>query len=244
MPNHHLTDSWLMDYAAGSTAEAHGLFVATHLALCPPCRTRVKEYEALGGALLDELPPAPLPAGNLEKALAALDAPPSTARTPRPQAPRTAPIQEMKAKRTERTPAQKIFSRPISPSLPGPLLGYLPSEPGALAHLAWHGVKSGLFEAPLPLPQNGPRTRLLLLQAGANIPRHSHKGTEGVLVLTGGLSDGQNHMRRGDVMVCDESVVHDNVADTDEDCLALVVSDGPIRLTGPLGRVLNLLGRF
>jgi putative transcriptional regulator len=239
MPNHHLTDSWLLDYAAGATAEAQGLLVATHLALCAPCRLRVKEYEALGGALLDELPPTPLGEDRLQKALGALDAAPPAAEVPRaaklaPQRHPTAPAQS-----SRRRP--NVFSRPLAVSLPGPLREYVR---GSLEDLGWRRLKEGLSEAELPLPADGPRTRLLLLQAGATIPRHAHKGTEGVLVLSGGLSDRERHMRRGDVMVCDDSVIHDNVADTDEDCLSLVVTEGPIRLTGALGGLISLVKKL
>jgi putative transcriptional regulator len=233
MPNHHLTDSWLLEYAAGATAEAHGLFVATHLALCPPCRDKVRGYEALGGALLDQLPPTPLAAGRIESALKALDG-----QEPRPRA---APSPVAVTPEKGRLRPEQVFTRPLSPSLPSPLRGYVRAE---LNQLPWRRVKSGLAESVLPLPEKGPHTRLMLLQAGASIPRHAHRGVEGVLILTGGLSDGKQHLRRGDTMLSDESVEHENIADTEEDCLALIVSDGSIRLTGALGGLLNLFGRF
>ena len=233
MPNHHLTDSWLMDYAAGATAEAHGLFVATHLALCPPCREKVRDYETLGGVLFDQLPPTPLGTGSLEKTLNALDT-----TEPKPRA-KPAPVAAVPEK--GRLRPEQVFSRPLSPSLPAPLRGYVQGE---LAQLPWRHVKNGLAETQLPLPDKGPRTRLMLLKAGSSIPHHAHRGFEGVLILTGGLSDGEQHMRRGDAMLSDESVEHENVADTDEDCLALIVSDGSIRLTGALGTLLSLFGRF
>lgn len=244
MPNHHLTDSWLLDYAAGATAEAQALLVATHLALCAPCRLRVSEYEALGGALLDELPPTPLPplAGErLQQALSALDVAPGASPAATSPAPAPARAASAPAPAPRRRRGPKVFSQPLAVSLPGPLRPYVH---GGLEDLSWRRLKEGLSEAELPLPADGPRTRLLLLQAGATIPRHAHKGTEGVLVLSGGLSDRDRHMRRGDVMICDDSVIHDNVADPDEDCLSLVVTEGPIRLTGALGGLISLVKKL
>jgi putative transcriptional regulator len=49
---HHLTDGFLMSYAAGTLPEAFSLVVATHVSLCDECRARVEAYEALGGAVL------------------------------------------------------------------------------------------------------------------------------------------------------------------------------------------------
>jgi len=34
------------------------------------------------------------------------------------------------------------------------------------------------------------------------------------------------------------------VADEREECICLAVTDAPLRFTGPMGRVLNLLSRF
>ncbi len=82
-PSHHPSEARLLDYASGALAEPPALLVATHLALCPRCRRAVAELEAVGGVLLDGLPPAPLGAGSLERTLARLDEP----EAPAPPAP-------------------------------------------------------------------------------------------------------------------------------------------------------------
>jgi putative transcriptional regulator len=71
-PSHHPSEARLLDYASGALPEPPALLVATHLALCPHCRRTVAELEAVGGALLDRLPPEPLGAGALERTLAHL----------------------------------------------------------------------------------------------------------------------------------------------------------------------------
>ncbi|MEL7127625.1 MAG: transcriptional regulator, partial [Pseudomonadota bacterium] len=52
--NHHLTDSILMGYAAGTLPEAFNLMVATHVSLCDECRARLEGFEAVGGAVLEQ----------------------------------------------------------------------------------------------------------------------------------------------------------------------------------------------
>lgn len=49
---HHPPEELLVEYAAGTSSEAHALFVACHLTYCPQCRAEVAQLEALGGALL------------------------------------------------------------------------------------------------------------------------------------------------------------------------------------------------
>jgi putative transcriptional regulator len=71
------------------------------------------------------------------------------------------------------------------------------------------------------------------------MPTHTHDGSELTLVLAGGFSDESGHFVRGDVAEADPSINHQPVADPGEDCLCLAVTDAPIRLTGPFGRLLN-----
>jgi len=55
--HHHPTDATLLAYAAGSLNESLSVLVATHVAMCPECRAKVEEYEALGGDILDRMAP-------------------------------------------------------------------------------------------------------------------------------------------------------------------------------------------
>jgi putative transcriptional regulator len=58
----HPTEGNLLAYAAGTLPEALGLVLATHLAGCAACQATVALAEAVGGALLDSLPPAEMAA--------------------------------------------------------------------------------------------------------------------------------------------------------------------------------------
>jgi putative transcriptional regulator len=73
MIHHHPNDELLLAYAAGTADEALSLVVATHMSYCAVCRLRGKKLDSLGGALLGELPPAPLQPGALDTVLARLD---------------------------------------------------------------------------------------------------------------------------------------------------------------------------
>jgi putative transcriptional regulator len=82
------------------------------------------------------------------------------------------------------------------------------------------------------------------MRRGEAMPRHTHGGIELVLMLDGGFTDERGSYRRGDVVISDGAVVHRPVADDDADCLCLVVMEGGLKLTGPLGRILNLFFRY
>ena len=45
----------------------------------------------------------------------------------------------------------------------------------------------------------------------------------------------------GDISIQETGAVHKPVADEDGECIVLAVNEGPIVLTGPVGRLLNML---
>ncbi|RVT92006.1 transcriptional regulator [Rhodovarius crocodyli] len=73
MTGNHPSDATLLAYAAGSLPLAHAMVVRTHLALCPDCREAARLGVSLGGALLEDAPPADLAGDALERTLARLD---------------------------------------------------------------------------------------------------------------------------------------------------------------------------
>lgn len=215
MPAHHPSPEDLMEYAAGSQHEPLALLIATHLALCPDCRRELRRLEALGGELIEELPAEAMSPGAFDSLLARLDEP--VAGTPAPAA-----VQDRDA------------------LLPRPLRDYVGAS---LDKLAWH-ARGGVAEAELLPDFPGYKTRLLRIRPGTVLPTHTHKGNEYTIVLAGGFSDEGGHYVRGDVALADSTVTHRPVADPGEDCLCLAVTDGPLRLTGPVGRLLNFFVRI
>lgn len=239
MPSFHPTDDVLMDYAAGLTTEATGLLVATHLALCPECRAKVSAYEALGGALVEELEPASIgiDADSLLDRIGSM--PPNVM----PDEPVASPsTQSMQG------PASANRTRLAVPIVPQPLRGYLAKRgggidvSGGLDSLPWQRFNQSLAE--IPLDVQGGRAKLLRIAAGQAMPKHTHSGSELTLVLQGGFQDTAGHYLRGDVALADDTVEHQPIADSDGDCVCLAIVEGDLRLTGPIGRILNLFVRF
>ena len=214
MPQHHPGDELLLSYAAGSQDEPTALVVATHLALCPRCRREVSRYEELGGVLLDDQNTAELSDGSLGRILACLD------------------------DETHEEPAETT-SRPMDADLvvPRPLRDYLGTNLDQLGWKSFRGLKKVELLPELP----GVRTRLMRIKSGTAMPAHTHEGTELTLVLDGGFSDEHGHFLRGDFAEADPSINHRPIADPGDDCLCLAVTDAPLRLTGPVGRLLNPL---
>ncbi len=73
--NHHPSDTTLASYAAGTLPEALAMVTATHLSFCPVCRDGVTMAEAVGGSVLDDLPPVAMSDDALARVLARGDLP-------------------------------------------------------------------------------------------------------------------------------------------------------------------------
>jgi putative transcriptional regulator len=123
--------------------------------------------------------------------------------------------------------------------VPAPLAGYL-GQP--FDGLAWKTMIPGLREVKLE-DAPGCEASLLWIKAGRAMPRHTHAGMEATLVLKGSFIDSAGHYGRGDISVVDSDVDHKPVAGMDEDCICFAVSEGPVKLTGPIARLFQRLIR-
>lgn len=82
LPKYHPCDALLLDYATGTLDEGRAILVATHIQYCPSCRRRLRMLEAVGGALLESLPPDPIPERLMLDTMNRLDEPDPAAPVP------------------------------------------------------------------------------------------------------------------------------------------------------------------
>jgi putative transcriptional regulator len=210
--NHHPGEDMLLAHASGAGDEAVSLIVGTHLALCPLCRGKVAKMEALGGAILSDIPPEQVSDSALKSVMARLE----LARVEEPT--------------SRAVPATRFAA-------PEPLRSYLG---GDLDRVRWTPVGPGISYKPL-FRRGAGRAQLIRSRPGRGVGAHSHGGEEFTLVLTGGFTDTTGHYLRGDLQSTDPSVLHRPLADAGEDCIVLAVSDAPLKFrsaaVGLLGKI-------
>ncbi len=213
---HHISDELLMDYAGGVLEEGWSIAVATHLALCPQCRSRLATMEAAGGVLLEEITCPP----DVERDKASWNA--IMAAVSRPD------------------DAVKQISTPVaratSSSVPEPLRSYLGGE---LDDLRWRPLGLGVYHYPLRTGDREISVRLLRIPAGKPVPEHSHNGRELTLVLRGAFGDGDDTFGPGDFEETDETVNHQPIALPGVDCICLAVTDAPLKFKSRLVRLIQ-----
>jgi putative transcriptional regulator len=213
MSRHPAPEELLLDYAAGALPQGPALAVALHVALDPVARRMVERLGALGGALMEGEEAGAFDEAALQRALARLD---GVAVEP---------------------PPARYVPRPGFEWAPAPLARHLGDG------MAWRRVFGGFEEMRLSSPGDSHRVSLLRLEPGRGLPMHRHVGEEYTVVLQGGYTDSTGNYGVGDFAVGPGPNEHEPIADPGEPCIALIVIEKPIVLTGPFGRFLNPLVR-
>jgi len=205
-------DALLAGYAAGSLSAPLHVLVAGHLALSTQSRAFVASLEAANGAEVEAMPPIPL--AHRDETLAAIFA-----------------SGEGLGERIDRAPVRG------DGVLPAPLVRYLGAT---LPEIRWRTLLPGLKEYKVEKTEHGEAV-MYWIKPGRRLPHHTHQGSEYTLVLKGGFTDLTGHFSRGDIAIADQEIDHRPMADPDEDCICFAVTDAPLRLTGPVGRIVQRL---
>jgi putative transcriptional regulator len=212
-PRHHPSDETLMAHAAGTLAAGPRLVVDIHLDGCPRCREAVRGFEALGGALLEEIAPAPMADGALDALFARIDAEDAA---------------------SAEKPVVAAVAPPMTPDgIP------LPARLAAHTVGRWRRIGTMLRWARVAV-DGDPDANVILLRIPANgsAPRHGHTGREFTQVLTGGFTDGRDAYEAGDLVEADDHVDHRPVVDGDGECICIAAVEVRLRIHG-IGRLLQ-----
>jgi putative transcriptional regulator len=204
----------IVDYCTATLSEGISLAVETHLAMCAKCRLAERRIMNVGGALLEEIDVVSVEPNSLETVFSIID------RASMPGLRHRA-----------------AAGRGESADLPAPLRRYLPN---GLAGCTWKKVGPWFEETRLKVSSSA-RVSLMRLRPGSLMPRHTHRGQEITVVLAGGYTDNGVKCGPGDFSLNDAADNHQPGVDDDETCLCLVVLEAPVRLTGRLGQLANML---
>jgi len=211
MSRHTAPEEMLLDYATGALPQSLALVVGLHAVLNPEARRAVDRLNAVGGALIEAEAETAVDEAALDRIMAQLD---QVAVEPKAAPP---------------------VPRPGFEWAPPPLLPHL--RPG----MSWRRVLGNFEEIRLDVPGDAYRVSLLRLEPGNGLPQHKHRGYEYTVCLQGGYTDETGNYGVGDFAIGPGGERHEPIADPGEPCIALIVVEKPIVLTGPWGRWLNPL---
>ena len=214
-PVHHPKTETLADFAAGRMDEARAVVIATHAAQCAECAAAIADFEAAGGALLESVEPVAMAPDALETILARAD---KTANVILPEA-----------------PAHDANIRDVGPEKRLPISAYLK---GGIDEVKWRPVAPGLAQS--VIEAQGYRSgvlRLLKIDPGTKMPRHTHKGEEVTLILRGAYEDEVGAFGVGDLADLDSGQTHSPMAVGDKPCICLIATSAPLAFKTIAGRI-------
>ena len=216
---HHPDEDMLWDYHRGALAPGIALGVRTHLDMCAQCRTDMRVFSAVGGALLDAAEGIAMSDNALDLALARIE---------RPEA--------------DVAPARRDIRQPAF------LKGFeLPDSLKQVQVKDRYFVAPGVWLAPIAVdrPVKGAKTYLMFVKAGMAMPEHTHRGREITVMLQGHYKDHKGDYHRGDFAQCDDSDdCHMPAMQGDVDCLCLVAQEAAIVPKTLLGWLLKPIARI
>jgi len=207
-------DTLLANYARGWLSPPMHVLVACHLVYQPSSRKFVRSIEELGGSEL--LEQVPIELHDRDERLARIFA-----------------LDDKDALSGGLHPIQR--PRLADDILPHPLSRYLGCT---ISDVPWRTLLPGVKEYRIEENEDG-EASLFWIKKGRKIPSHTHEGSEFTLVLKGAFSDKNGRYAEGDISIADMDVDHCPVADEAEDCFCFAVTDAPLQLTGPIGRIVQ-----
>lgn len=189
---HHLDDATLLAFAAGTVGEAHGILVASHMALCSECRVALRKAEGFGGGILESQPEQAVSDVCRAATLASLDS----------------------------LTAQKVTVKPKGdlPLALARVMGDI-SLADIQWHKKAPGVS--VFDVPLSKGSKT-KLKMVKLGKGRTMPEHGHGGEELTLILKGSYHDKMGRFSPGDVADLDAEIEHQPIVDSDEDCICVI----------------------
>lgn len=223
MANFHPSDNTLVEYSAGNLDWALSICVSAHLQLCPQCKSKVIQYNAIGGSALNEIEPAKVEESSFDKLMSRI------------QHFDNAAANDKKASTAQASTRRPIDGDARTKSLPKVVQRLLPKDKA----LKWAYVSPALRAAQLETGQNKYEVSFHKIKRGGRVVEHDHGGLEVTLVLEGSFSDANGNYVVGDYIEKKPGEIHRPMAAQDQDCLCLSVVEAPVKVTGLMGKMIN-----
>lgn len=208
--SHHLTDETLQEYSSGILNPSMETLIACHLTVCPACRQRADIADAIGGVSLFDQDNVRMNASAAD--ILALDK-------------STTPIEPM------------VSDYNAQPGIPRPLARLLPAPIG---ELPWKSFGPGMKQFNLGnQPRKEGAFKLLSLDPGSRMSKHTHNHRELTFIISGSYSDELGQFQAGDISDLSADHHHRPFVDSDVPCVSLIATDSPVKFDSLFGKLMQ-----
>ena len=217
----HPSENELIEYVTGNLGWAESICIATHLHYCTHCQAEVAKLNNIGGHYLNNSAKASINKNSLEQTLKKIKAKESNGVTC-----------DQDQANTKNSNQAHITIGPDVPPVIDKLLRNTRKK-------KWSRLSPSLSAYTLNTGQENYEVSLHKIKKGGKVVEHDHKGKEVTIVLEGSFSDEYGAYHPGDYIIKKPGQTHRPTATQDKDCICLSIVEAPIKITGPLGFLMN-----
>lgn len=216
MIKHHPSEDILAQFASGELPAAVSVAVAIHVEMCSCCQEKVAKYTEQAANLN-------LAQQESEDSMLSLD------------------LDDMFAQITQDSSLESVPMKVSSKLKWGDNEIVVPNALQQLEFGDWTGLGK-VNRSRVKLDDDSNRSSLLHIEAGGEIPEHTHTGQELTVLLSGSFKDQMGEYHRGDFIWLNADHKHQPVSE--EGCLCFAVVTDPLHFTEGFSRLLNPIGKL
>lgn len=219
IPTHHPSQELIYQFASGSKDDILNLIIATHIHYCKECQLALDNAEDVFGSYFEKI------SNNINQ---------------------NDFIDKDNTKIFDRIWCKiNDYSHELDTIInddvyASPLDKYLRRNQN---YLKRKNIIPYVNETILPISKKDIRVSIVEVDAGVNLPEHTHDGYEMTQILSGGFSDNQGDYYQGDFVFKNNTHSHSPKIFDNEQCKCLVVRFGNLKFTGTAGIFYNYLSK-
>lgn len=214
MIKYHPSDDILAQFASGQLPVSVSVAVSIHVEMCTCCQAKVAQFNAKAAEVGFEHEQASLADDEFDAMFELI---------------------------TNDESLEAIPVRKPSALALGDKQIILPSALAQLSLSDWNGIGK-IKRKRVKLEDGSARSSLLHIEAGGEVPAHTHTGQELTILLDGSFEDEMGTYHRGDFIWLDKAHQHQPVSE--QGCLCYTVVTDPLHFVEGFSRLLNPIGKL
>ncbi len=212
---HHPETSMLLEFSAGTLETAASICVSAHLHFCAHCRDSLLRLDQVGSKLMEDSQTEPVDEALFASVMERID--------------------RLEDGASESDKYSQVGDYPPSVNK---LIEADDNPP------LWRRLSGSVDVASLKTGQKKFEVALHRICAGGKTPKHDHGGLEYTVVLKGSFSDERSVYSEGDFILRKPGDTHQPMGAQNGECICLSAQSAPIKLSSPLGFIMNNLLRI
>ncbi len=200
----------LLKYCSGSLHPALSFAIGMHVKGCSTCQALVADFEFAGGQILESMPHVEVDPNGLDAIFDKIDNDQELTR-----------VSDLAVANEDQELLNALLNQDFD-------------------QFKWEKVTGKISKTVLALNDEQFNVELLKFAPNANIPKHTHKGNEYTVVLSGDFRDKNGYYRKGEFIALNDEHEHQPIAGPDG-CICLAITDDNLKFTGTFGPILNMV---